>query len=70
MAYKVIFNMDDGTTLDDLLEEVFETEEEAEEAAAQCSSDYSQGRDYLEEAGEDFCEEEIVDWDIVEVDDD
>ena len=70
MAYKVIFNMSDGTTNDELLDEIFETEEDAEEAARQCSSDYSQGRDYLEEAGEEFCEEEIEDWDIVEVDED
>ena len=68
MAFRVVFYMDDGTTSDDLLEEVFETEEEAEEAAQQCASDYSQGRDYLMEAGEDYCEEEIVDWDIVEID--
>ena len=31
------------------------------------SSDYSQGRDYLEEAGESYSDLEIIDWDIDEV---
>ena len=70
MAYRVIFNFDDGSASEDLLEDVFETEAEADEAAAQCSSDYSQGRDYLEEAGEDYCDEEIVDWDIIKIEED
>lgn len=65
MGYRVIYNFSDGSS-EDVLNEVFSTEEEAEEAARQGASDYSQGRGYLEEAGEDYCEEEIVDWDIVE----
>lgn len=67
MGFRVIFYFDDGTTDENLLDEVFDTEEEAEIAAGQCASDYSQGRGYLEEAGEDFCEECIEDWDIIEV---
>ena len=63
MAYRVYYNFSDGHS-EDILDEVFQTE--AEEAARQGASDYSQGGDYLREAGEDFCEEEIIDWDIVE----
>ena len=65
MGYRVYYEMSDGST-QDILDEVFDSEEEAEEAAAQGASDYSQGRDYLEEAGEDFCEEEIEGWYIDE----
>ena len=65
MGYRVYFNFSDGTS-EDILDEVFATEEEAEEAARQGASDYAQGGDYLQEAGEDYCEEEIIDWDIVE----
>ena len=67
MGFRVIYNFSDGSS-EDFLDEVFDTEEEAEEAAMQGASDYSQGRDYLEEAGEDYCEETIEDWDIVEDD--
>lgn len=67
MAYKVVFNFSDGSSSDDLLDEVFETVDDAEEEAQQAASDYSQGRDYLIEAGEDYCEEDIDDWDIVEI---
>ena len=65
MAYRVIYHFDNGSS-EDILDEVFETREEAEDAAIQGASDYSQGRDYLEEAGEDYCEEKIEYWDIVE----
>ncbi len=67
MGYRVIYNFSDGHS-EDLLDEVFATENEAEEAAQQGASEYAQGRDYLAEAGEDFCEEDIDDWDIVEDD--
>lgn len=69
MSYRVIFNFDDGSS-EDLLDEVFDTYEEAEEAAEIAASNYSQGNDYLEEAGESYSDAEIVDWDIEEVDDD
>lgn len=65
MAYKVVFNMDDGSTEE--LEEEFDSIEEADEAAAQAASDYAQGRDYLEEAGRPYCEEEVIDWEFHEV---
>ena len=66
MGYRVIYNFDDGSS-EDILDEVFDTYEEAEEAAQQGASDYSQGRDYLEEAGESYSDLEIMDWDIEEV---
>lgn len=65
MGFRVFYNFDDGTS-EDILDEVFETEEEAEEAAIQGASDYSQGNGYLEEAGESFSDSIIIDWDIVE----
>ena len=68
MGYRVIFNFDNGTT-EDMLDKVFETIEDAEYAAQQEASDYSQGRDYSDEAYEPSCDENIVDWSIVEVDD-
>ena len=65
MGYRVIYNFDDGSS-EDILDEVLETEEEAEAAAREGVSDYSAGRDVLIEAREEYCEQEIVDWDIVE----
>lgn len=65
MGFRVFHNFSDGST-EDITDEVFETEEEADAAAAQAASDFSQGGDYLEEAGEARCPYTIVDWDIVE----
>lgn len=67
MGYKVIFNYSDGSVDEDLLDEVFDSREEAYSEAAQASSDYTQGNEYLDEAGEEYSSKEIVDWDIVEV---
>ena len=67
MGYKVYYEMSDGSTNDTLLDEIFDTEEEADEAARQAASEYAQGGGYLDEAGEDFCEEEIEGWYIAEV---
>lgn len=64
MSFRVTIEFDDGTSED--IDEVFETEEDAEEAAMQWSSDYSQGRDYLEEAGEDYCDANVIGWSIYE----
>ena len=66
MGYRVIYNFDDGSS-EDVLDEVFDTYEEAEEAAETGASNYSQGNDYLEEAGESYSDSDIVDWDIEEV---
>lgn len=65
MGYRVIYNFDDGTS-EDVLDEVFDTYEEAEEAAEIGASNYSQGNGDLEEAGESHSDSEIVDWDIEE----
>ena len=65
MGYRVIYNFDDGSS-EDLLDEVFKSRREAEDAAEQGASNYSQGRGYLEEAGESHDNAEIVSWDIVE----
>ncbi len=64
MGFRVSINFDDGNS--ELLDEVFETEEDAEAEARQWASDYSQGGDILKEAGEEYCEQEVVDWDIYE----
>ena len=65
MGYRVIYNFDDGTS-EDVLDEIFDTYDEAEEAAQEGSSNYSQGNGYLEMAGEDHSDSNIVGWDIVE----
>ena len=65
MGYRVFYNFSDGTT-EDLLEEIFESEDEAEEASREGASDYYAGGEVLKEAGESYCEAEIIDWDIVE----
>lgn len=66
MGFRVFYNFDDGS-YEDILDEVFDTEEEAEEAAREGASNYAQGNHVLELAGEEPCEEEIIDWDIIEV---
>ena len=65
MSYKVYHRMSDGT-YEDLCDAVYETMEDADFAAQQAASDYSQGGDVLELAGEEQGPE-IVDWYIVEV---
>lgn len=65
MAYKYVFNFDDGSTLES--DDTFATEEDAEREAQNDASAYSQGGDYLELAGRGRCPQEIVDWDIIEV---
>ena len=65
MGYKVIHKFADGST-EDICDEIFETEEEAEEAARQAASDYSQGGDVLELAGEE-AGAECIGWKIKKV---
>ena len=64
MAFRVYHNFADGST-EDICDEVFSTYEEAEDAAQQAASDYSQGGDVLELAGEE-AGAEITGWTIVE----
>lgn len=58
MAWRAYLVFDDGEKMD--LEEEFETEDDARDAAYQAASDYSQGGDYLAEAGEDYCDAEVI----------
>ena len=64
MGFTVLHYFADGSS-EDICEEVYNTYEEAEEAAQQAASDYSQGGDYLEEAGEE-AGAEITGWTIIE----
>ena len=64
MGYRIRFNYDDGTS--ELQDEIYDTYEEADEAAAQGASDYAQGGAYLDESGEGYCDSEVIDWDIIE----
>ena len=65
---KYIVQMVDANT-DEVLEtldEVFKTEEEAEEYALEYSSDFSAGADVLEDAGRDFIDPDDVEFIVVE----
>ncbi len=64
MGYRVYYKFDNGET-EQILDGVFETVKEAEEAAVVGVDDYKTGGDYLREAGEECCEEQIVGWTIV-----
>ena len=63
MGYRVIYNFSDGSS-EDVLGEVFLTKKKAGSAAEQGASDYRLGNRYLAITGKDFCEDEIIDWDI------
>ena len=65
MGYRVIYNFSDGTS-EDLLQQVFDTEEEAETAAQIGAEAYDSGNDVLKLAGESYSESRLIDWDIVE----
>lgn len=65
MGYRVYYNFDDGTS-EDLLDEVFETEEAARAAAGEGAGNYSVGTETLMLGGHDYPEANIIDWDIVE----
>lgn len=67
MGYRVWYNFDDGTS-EDLLDEVFDTEKEAEEAALEGENNYNTGTETLMLGGHDYDSAKIVDWDIIEED--
>lgn len=67
MGYRVWYNFDDGTS-EDLLHKIFDTEEEAEAAALEGSSNYSTGVETLQLGGHEYPEANIIDWDIDEWD--
>lgn len=64
MGFRVYHEFADGSS-EDICDEVYATYEEAEEAAQQAASDYSQGGDVLELAGEEVGAE-CTGWYIVE----
>ena len=65
MSFKVYHQLADGSNAD-ICDELYDTMEQAEEAAQQAASDYSQGGDVLSLAGE-TPGPEIVGWFMVEV---
>lgn len=69
MKYRVFFNFDDGTS-EDLLHELFDTEEEARDAADEGMNNYLVGTETLQLGGHDYPEANIIDYDIQEEDDD
>lgn len=65
MKYRVYYVFDDDTT-EDLLDELFDTEEEAEAAALEGEGNYITGTEVLQLGGHDYSEAKIVDWYIEE----
>jgi len=49
MGYRVFYEFDNGE-MEDVLDEVFRTKKEAEEAAAEGAGNYAVGRDVLRDA--------------------
>lgn len=60
------YNFDDGTS-EDLLDEVFATKKEAEDAALYGMGCYSVGNETLQTGGEEYSEANIIDYEIVKV---
>lgn len=65
MGYRVYYEFDDGST-EDLLDIIFDTEEEAEQAALEGMGNYSVGVETLQMGGHDYPEAQIVDYYIDE----
>lgn len=65
MSYRVFFNFASGITKD-FLGKTFHTRSEAYLAAMEASSDYAAGEEVLRLSGEDFDEDPIVNWKIIE----
>ena len=65
MGYRVYYEFDDGTE-EDLLDEIFDTEEEAEAAALEGMSNYACGVETLQLGGHDYPEAKIIDYYIDE----
>lgn len=63
--YRVFFNFDDGTS-EDLLDELFDTEEEARFAAEEGMGNYDTGVETLQLGGHDYPEANIIDYEIQE----
>lgn len=65
MKYRVYYNFDDGHC-EDLLDELFDTEEEAEEAALEGLGNYRTGVEISQMGGHDYPPANIIDYDIDE----
>ena len=65
MKYRVFYIFDDDTS-EDLLDELFDTEEEAKAAALEGLGNYRVGIETLQMGGHDYPEANIIDWDIEE----
>ncbi len=63
MGYKVCYEFSDGVK-EEILDKVFETKEEAEEAAVEVAEDYQVGVELMREAGEIIDEATIEGWTI------
>ena len=64
MGYRVYYNFSDGTT-EDLLDEVFSTKKEAEQAALEGENNYIVGNEILNLGGHEYNSARIIDWQIV-----
>lgn len=65
MGYRVYYEFDDGTS-EDLLDKLFDTEEEARAAALEGMGNYSVGVETLQIGGHDYPEAQIIDYYIDE----
>ena len=65
MAYRVKITFSDGGE-DELLDEVFETEEAATDAGLEWLSDFSAGADTLELMGQSYTDPDCVDFEVFE----
>jgi hypothetical protein len=64
MGYRVIYKFSDGTK-EDLLDEIFDTKEQAEAAALEGEGNYICGTNTLMLGGHDYDEAKITGWNIV-----
>ena len=65
MGYRVFFNFASGVSKD-FLGKTFPTRGEAYLTAMKTASNYAAGEEVLRLSGEDFVEDNIIDWKIVE----
>lgn len=64
MSWRLRINFDDGSS--ELIDDLFETEEDAQDEYESWLENYGAGRDVLELAGEDYSDADIIDCDIWE----
>ena len=64
MGWRLRINFSDGTS--ELVDEVFDTEEDAQDEFDSWLENWGAGQETLELAGEDYCDADIEDCDIWE----